>query len=173
MRTGNADFFATLKIRPFRTSPESSMIPRLAVFAVGAAAVAASTVAQMKPDVVIEYRRSAMTMIGWNFSPMSAMVKGKIAFDAKEFAKHAARIQFIAPQVLEGFAKGSDKGAETDAKPEIWTHFDDFQSKLNDLVEQSKSLAEVSATGDEAKMKEQFKKLGGACKACHDKYKAE
>lgn len=149
------------------------MSSRVLVFAVCALAVAAGAVAQMKPDVVIGYRRSVMTMIGWNFGPMSAMVKGKIAFDANEFAKHADRIAFLAPQALEGFARGSDKGAETDAKPEIWTHFDDFQSKLNDLVEQSKALSDVAKTGDEAKMKEQFKKLGGACKACHDKYKKE
>ena len=148
------------------------MLARVAAVAV-LAAVAATAVAQMKPDVVIEYRRSAMTMIGWNFGPMSAMVKGKIAFDAGEFAKHAERIAGLAPQVLEGFAKGSDKGAETDAKPDIWTHFDDFKSKLNDLVEQSKALSEVAKGGDEAKMKEQFKKLGGACKACHDKYKQD
>ncbi len=134
---------------------------------------AATAVAEMKPDVVIGYRRSVMTMVGWNFSPMSAMVKGKIPFDAKEFAKHADRIAFLAPQALEGFAKGSDKGAETDAKAEIWTHFDDFQSKLNDLISESKTLSDVANTGDEAKMKDQFKKLGGACKACHDKYKAE
>lgn len=134
---------------------------------------AATAVAQMKPDAVIEYRRSVMTMVGWNFKPMGDMAKGKTPFDAKEFAKHAARIEFLAPQALEGFAKGSDKGAETDAKPEIWTHFDDFKSKLNDLIEQSRTMSEVAKGGDEAKMKEQYKKLGGACKACHDKYKQD
>ena len=125
----------------------------------------------MKPDEVIEYRRSVMTVVGWNFKPMNAMVKGKIPFDAKEFAMHAERVAVMAPQALEGFAKGSDKGAETDALPEIWTHFEDFQSKLDDLVNESKAMSEVAKTGDEAKMKDQFKKLGGACKACHDKYK--
>jgi cytochrome c556 len=149
------------------------MTTRIAVLALALAATAATALAQMKPDVVIAYRRSAMTMIGWNFGPMSAMVKGKIAFDPKEFAKHAARIEFLAPQVLEGFAKGSDQGAETDAKADIWTHFDDFKSKLDDLVEQSRALSDVAKTGDEAKMKDQFKKLGGACKACHDKYKQD
>ena len=149
------------------------MVPRRALPALALVAIAATAAAQMKPDVVIAYRRSAMTMIGWNFGPLSAMVKGKIAFDAKEFARHADRIAFLAPQVLEGFAKGSEKGAETDAKPGIWTHFDDFQSKLNDLIEQSKALSDVAQSGDEAKMKDQFKKLGGACKACHDKYKQD
>lgn len=149
------------------------MVARVAAFAVLSVALAATAVAQKKPDEVIGYRRSAMTMIGWNFSTMSAMVKGKIAFDAKEFARRAERVASLAPQVLEGFAQGSDKGAETDAKPEIWTHFDDFKSKLGDLGEQSKALSDVAQTGDEAKMKDQFKKLGGACKACHDKYKQD
>src|SRR5512144_1601138 len=149
------------------------MSPRIALLIPLTFGIAATAVAQMKPDVVIGYRRSVMTMIGWNFGPMGSMVKGKIPFDAKEFATHAERVAFLAPQALEGFAKGSDKGAETDAKPEIWTHFDDFKSKLNDLIEQSRTMSEVAKGGDEAKMKEQFKKLGGACKACHDKYKQD
>ena len=133
----------------------------------------ATAMAQRKPDEVIAYRRSVMTLVGWNFGPMSAMNKGKIPFDAKEFASHADRIASLAPQALEGFAKGSDKGAETDAKPEIWQNFDDFKSKLNDLVTESKAMSEVAKSGDEAKSKEQFKKLAGTCKACHDKYKQD
>jgi cytochrome c556 len=149
------------------------MIRRIALVTALTLGLAATAVAQQKPEEVIEYRRAAMTMIGWNFAPMSAMAKGKIPFDAKEFAKHAERIATTAPQVLEGFAKGSDKGAETDAKADIWTHFDDFQSKLTDLVNESKATSEVARGGDEAKVKEQFKKLGGTCKACHDKYKQD
>lgn len=147
------------------------MFGRITIVAALALASAASAVAAMKPEIVIGYRQSAMTMMGWNFAPMGAMVKGRIPFDAKAFAKHADRVAFLAPQVLEGFAKGSDKGAKTAAKADIWTHFDDFQSKVDDLVRQSKMLSEVATTGDEAKMKEQFKKVGEACKSCHDKYK--
>jgi len=149
------------------------MIRRITLSVTLTLGLAATAIAQTKPDQVIEYRRAAMTMVGWNFGPMSAMVKGKIPFDAKEFAKHAERIATTAPQVLEGFAKGSDKGAETDAKAEIWQNFDDFKSKLTDLVNESKTMSEVAKAGDEAKSKEQFKKLGGTCKACHDKYKQD
>jgi len=148
------------------------MIRRITIAAALTLGLAAAAIAQ-KPEEVIEYRRAAMTMVGWNFSPMSAMVKGKIPFDAKEFAKRSERIAALTPQILEGFAKGSDKGAETDAKADIWTHFDDFQAKLNDLVNESKTMSDVAKTGDEAKVKEQFKKLSGTCKACHDKYKQD
>ena len=138
-----------------------------------AAGVGASAAAQPKPEDVIHYRQSAMTLIGWNFGPLAAMVKGKTAWDAKEFSLHADRLESLAPQVLEGFAKGSDKGAQTDAKAGIWTHYADFQTKFNDLVTQTKALSDAAKSGDEAKMKDAFKKTAGACKACHDKYKAD
>jgi cytochrome c556 len=136
-------------------------------------AAAMNAIAQHKPDAVIHYRQSAMTLIGWNFSTLSAMVKGKQTWDAKEFALRAERIAQLAPQIQEGFAKGSDKGAETDAKADIWANPEDFQSKITDLIDASKALADVAKSGDEAKDKEEFKKLAGACKSCHDKYKAD
>lgn len=131
------------------------------------------TIAQHKPENVIHYRQSAMTLIGWNYVPLSAMVKGKLAWDAKEFTLRAEHIAQLAPQIQEGFAKGSDKGAETDAKAEIWANPEDFQGKITDLVNASKALAEVAKGSDEGKTKEEFKKLAGACKNCHDKYKAD
>jgi len=131
------------------------------------------TAAQHKPENVIHYRQSAMTLIGWNYAPLSAMVKGKLAWDAKEFALHAERIAQLAPQIHEGFAKGSDKGAETDATADIWANPEDFQGRITDFVNASKALADVAKSGDEGKMKEEFKKLAGACKGCHDKYKAD
>ncbi|MBS0516251.1 MAG: cytochrome c [Proteobacteria bacterium] len=143
--------------------------------------VAASTLAlsalafahdSAKPEDVIDYRQGLMTVIGWNFGPLGAMVKGKHPFEATEFSKHAGRIANLGDQILEGFAKGSDKG-KTDAKPEIWANWDDFQGKARDLDTQAKLLAEVAKAGDEAKDKEQFKKVAAACKACHDKYKKD
>lgn len=141
--------------------------------AIAAAGLALPAAAQHKPEQVIHYRQSAMTMIGWNFGALAAMVKGKTAWDAQEFALHADRIAGLAPQVLEGFAKGSDKGATTDAKPGIWTNFDDFKSKYDDLLTQSKALSEVAHGSDAAAMKEQFKKTAQACKDCHEKYKSD
>lgn len=144
----------------------------LATFAVGAG-IAAIAVAAVKPETAIAYRQAGYTMLGWNFGPMAQMVRGKAPWDAAEFARRAERVASIAPQLLEGFPEGSDTGATTDAKPEIWKNMDDFKAKMDDLVKQSKLLAEVAKSGDEAKMKEQFKQTAGACKACHEKYRNE
>jgi cytochrome c556 len=112
-------------------------------------------------------------MIGWNFMPMVGMIKDKTPWDQAEFAKHAERISQLAPQLLEGFPEGSDKGAETEAKADIWKNMDDFKSRMSDLVRESKALSDVAKAGDEAKTREQFKKTAGACKSCHDKYRNE
>ncbi|MDR2012208.1 MAG: cytochrome c [Rhodanobacter sp.] len=32
-------------------------------------------------------------------------------------------------------------------------------------------MAALQKTGDQAKIRDQFKKTAGACKACHDKYR--
>lgn len=143
------------------------------LFAALLATTCVDAIAQHKPENVIHYRQSAMTLIGWNFGTLSAIVKGKLAWDAKEFALRAERIASLAPQIQEGFAKGSDKGAETDAKAEIWANPEDFQSKVTDFINASKGFAEIAKNSDEAKAKEEFKKLAGACKSCHDKYKAD
>ena len=135
--------------------------------------VAIAAFGHAKEDPAVDYRMGLMTVVGWNFSPLGAMVKGKIPFDATEFSKRADRIAFLSDQLLEGFPKGSEKGEHTSAKPAIWTNFDDFQSKAKEFNTQAKLLAEVTKSNDEAKDKEQFKKVANACKACHDKYKEE
>jgi cytochrome c556 len=139
---------------------------------VGFASAAIATAA-VKPETAIHYRQSAYTMIGWNFAPLAQMVKGKAPWDAVEFSKRAERIAFLAPQLLEGFPPGSGSGAETEAKPEIWSDAAGFKAKMDDFVTQSQQLAAVAKAGDEAKMKEQFKATAGTCKACHDGYRVD
>jgi len=134
-------------------------------------AVAATAFAHSKEDAAVDYRMGLMTVVGWNFGPLGAMVKGKAPFDANEFARHADRIAFLSDQLLEGFPKGSDKGEHTEAKAAIWANFDDFTDKAKTFNTEAKALAEVAKGKDEAKDKEQFKKVAAACKACHEKYK--
>src|SRR6478609_1246281 len=125
----------------------SSLILALAV-ALGATAIASAAV---KPETAIAYRQAGYTMLGWNFGPMAQMVRGKTPWDAAEFARRAERVALIAPQLLEGFPEGSDTGATTEAKPDIWKNMDDFKLKMDDLVKQSKLLADAAKSGDEAK----------------------
>lgn len=144
----------------------------LAALACGPA-IAAPPPAIEKPEMAIAYRQSVYRMIRWNFAPMGDMVRGKRAWDGAAFAQHASRVAWLAQQLEEGYPVGSDRGAITDAKPEIWANWDDFSSKLGNLKRESQALAATAAKGDRAAMEAGFGKLGGTCKACHDEYKAD
>jgi cytochrome c556 len=139
--------------------------------AVSALALSAAAFAHNMADDAADYRMGLMTVVGWNFGPLGAMVKGKQPFDAADFAKHAARIASVSDQLVEGFPKGSENGKDSAAKADIWANWDDFQSKAKDFDTQAKLLAEIAKANDEAKDKDQFKKVAETCKACHDKYK--
>ena len=143
----------------------------IAVSAIAMAVVTGNATAQAKPEDVIKYRQSVYKVMGWNFAPMAAMVKGEKPFDKEAFTRHAMILSQMSPLAMEGFAAGSDKGAETKAKPEIWTKSADFKEKMDKMVGETKKLAAIASTGSFDDIKKQFGATGGACKACHDDYK--
>jgi cytochrome c556 len=137
--------------------------------------LATIAIAQPRPDAAIRYRQGLMAAMGWNFDLLGAAVRHTGALDAKEFALRADRLAAFGPQIAEGFPKPSaaDKGAVTDAAPEIWSDAAGFQAQVDAYIAESKKLAEAAKSGDEAQMKAQFRKLSDTCRACHDKYKAD
>ena len=134
-----------------------------------------ASAADPKPKDVAEYRQSVYTIIGWNFKPIGAMVKGEIPFDAAAVARHAQYVELMSKAALEGFAKGSGPDAVkgTEAKPEIWTNWDKFESAMNDFQQESAKLAEVAKGGDESAIKAQFGKTAETCKACHKEFRKD
>jgi len=102
---------------------------------------------------------------------MSSMMKGKTPFDQKAFATHARDLAGAANlNLLPGFPEDSESD-ESDALPEIWMEFDDFEKKYQNLSKVTKALSEISATDDKAAVGQALDKVGKACKACHKKFK--
>ncbi len=126
--------------------------------------------AQVKPEDAIKYRKSVYTVIGWNFTPMAAMVKGEKPYDKDAFARHAAIVEQMSKLPLEGFTPGSDKG-DTKTKPEVWSKMDDFKAKMEKMQAETSKLAVLAKTGDLGVIKAQFNATGAACKGCHDDYR--
>ncbi|MBE2293352.1 MAG: cytochrome c [Phycisphaerales bacterium] len=141
----------------------------------GLSVLTAANAAGPKPEDTAEYRQSVFTIIGWNFKPIGAMVKGEVPFDAAAVARHAQYIEMMSKALLEGFSKGSGPDAvkHTEAKPEIWTNWDQFNSKLNNFEQEATKLAEVAKGGDEGAIKAQFGKTAETCKACHKEFRTD
>jgi len=79
----------------------------------------------------------------------------------------------MAPLAHEGFGAGTDKGAPTKAKAEIWTNAADFKAKMDKMVTETGKLGQMARTASLDDLKKQFGATGASCKACHDDYRAK
>lgn len=146
---------------------------RAAILATALVAAPAVLAHSVKDEPMQSYRQSIFALIGMNFGPIAAMVKGDIPWDEDAIAGYSGDLEEIVKlDLIRGFAPGSDKGT-TRAKPEIWDNMDDFESKLGDLRDAAASLDDAVEDGDRKAIANAVKNTGGACKACHDEYKAK
>lgn len=154
---------------------KKSLAMNLTGIMLGASLLTAAYASGPKPEDVVDYRQSVFNIIGWNFKPMAAMVKGEIPFDATAVARHAQYVDLMSKAALESFAKGSgpDEVDDTDAKADIWTNWDKFEVAMKNFQQESAKLAEVAKGGDEAAIKAQFGKTAETCKACHKEFRKD
>jgi cytochrome c556 len=145
-----------------------------AVLSLVLAVLALPATAQNKQaEQAIKYRQAAYTVLGTNFGIAAAMATGKMPYDAKAFQTRVDRTAYMATIVPETFGPGTDAGAPTKAKKEIWSNQAEFQKLMKDMQDKTAALAVAAKTNDLEKIKPAFGAAGQSCKACHDKYKAD
>ncbi|MES9854061.1 MAG: cytochrome c [Candidatus Thiodiazotropha sp. L084R] len=135
------------------------------LFHTGAPAIAGDV------EKAVDYRQGVMNVFSWNMKAMGDMMKGKTSYDQKLFAEHAQELATAAKlNVLKGFPEDSESD-ESDALPDIWMDFEDFEDKYRQMGVAAKALNEAAQSGDKSVMGVALKKAGKGCKACHKKYK--
>jgi len=126
--------------------------------------------ADMAEDA-IKYRQAVFTAFRWHFGAMGAMVRGKVDYDAEQFAHHATQFAALTRMPKEGFIEGSDFG-DTEAKAELWENMDDVSARFDKLMVDADAL--LAATGGSLDdVKGAFGAVGKSCKGCHDNYREE
>jgi cytochrome c556 len=159
-------------------------IPATLLFALALGCTLLVTGCSGKPKVVVDPEiEEAVRVRKQNFSEI-----GTIAKNINDALKAGSKLQgdpTIASSVqqLGSYASdqkfwfkegtGPESGADTAARPEIWTQPEEFAQKSQALVEASAQLATVYASGDDAAFATQWKVVGQACEACHEKFKNE
>nr|AUN37329.1 putative c' cytochrome [uncultured bacterium] len=131
----------------------------------------AAAVAQTKPEDAIKYRKSAMALIGYNFGSIGAMVNDKKPYNKDEAIRNANRVEALSDHPWEFFGPGTDKGAETKAKADVWKDHAKFDAAGKKMQTEAAKLAQVAKTGDVAALKTQFGATAQSCKACHDDFR--
>jgi cytochrome c556 len=126
-----------------------------------------------KPEDAIKYRQSVMTVMATHFGRVAGMAAGRIPFDANVAAANAALATSMSPLAFTAFGPGTDKGAPTRAKAEIWSNAAGFKAKGDEMQAAMTKLNDAAKSGSLDNIKAAAGGVGRACKACHDDFQAE
>jgi len=135
---------------------------------------ATSAMAQFaKPEDAVKYRQSALFVMQQNFGRVAAMAQGKAPFDAKVAAESAAVAEYMSKLPWAAFVPGSDKAGNTKAKAEIWSEQAKFNAAAEKMQGEMSKFSAAAKTGSLDNIKAALGGVGGACKACHDDFRAQ
>jgi cytochrome c556 len=141
---------------------------------VAAAGVAAAELTPEQAERAVETRQSVLHLMAWNISPLGAMARGRMDFDAERVATNADRLLALSRMLSDAFAADTrGTGVETEALDVIWEQADDFAAKVQANMDAAGALVEVAGTGDEDAIKEAIGRLGSSCGSCHDDFRID
>lgn len=143
-------------------------------FAAAAGCLVAPAFAQFaKPEDAIKYRQGAMYVMSQHFGRIGAMVNGRAPYDAKAAADNAELVATMSHLPWAAFGTGTDKGATTRAKPEIWTDQAKFKEAQEKLMGDTAKLVVAAKGGSLDALKPAFTAVAGDCKNCHDSFRKD
>ena len=142
-----------------------------AVVAVALGGLAGVADAQVKPDVLVKQRQSAMTLIGKYWGPIAGMASGKVSpYNADVVSRNATYLENLAQMPWDGFHESS-KGEKSRALPAVWSEKAKFDELAQRLQSETAKLGQVARAKDEAGVKQQYAAVGKVCGACHENFR--
>jgi cytochrome c556 len=139
--------------------------------AIALGGIASSALAQMKPEVLVKQRQSAMTLIAKYWGPIAGMASGKVSpYNADVVSRNATYLENLAQMPWDGFHENT-KGEKSRALPEVWSQKAKFDELAQRLQAETIKLGQVARAKDEAGVKQQFAAVGKVCGACHENFR--
>ncbi len=137
--------------------------------------LAIPSVSGAQAAAVMHERHEGMETIGKNFKTLHRELDAASP-DLATVRSSASAIADLSKKASGWFPAGTgpDVG-KTGAKPDIWLpqNQSDFAAKLRAFQKAAQVFNAAARSGDVNAIKARYADLGGACKACHDKYRAE
>lgn len=126
------------------------------------------------PAEVIKARQAHYKEMGKAMKGIGDELK-KSAPDVAVIQANAATLDRLAPQVPGWFPAGTgpEAGVKTEARAEIWSKPEEFSAAAANFATAARQFNATAQTGDVAAIGAAMKQLGGSCKGCHDKFRAE
>lgn len=117
-------------------------------------------------DPTVKARMDLMSTIGMNTKVLGDMATDRTAFDATAAQAAKAALMAASADIAAKFEpQATDPVSE--AKPEIWTNWDDYVAKANALNAAATAIDASSLDTVKAGMGA----IGGSCRDCHSTYR--
>lgn len=150
-------------------SAKTSIVTIAVVLAMTAGGALAATAAE-----TIAARQAGYKQMGAAFKGLNDELKAGTPDKAKLTA--FAKTMNIQARLVPGwFPKGSgpEAGVKTKAKADIWADPAKFATLSKNLQTETAKLQTAAASGDLDALRAQVRATGGACKSCHEPFRAE
>jgi len=145
-----------------------------AALAVTLGSLAGFAAAQVKPEIMVKQRQSAMTLIGKYWGPIAGMASGKVSpYNADVVSRNATYLENLAQMPWDGFHESTKDEKNTKALPEVWSQKAKFDELAQRLQTETAKLGEVARKKDEAGVKQQYAAVGKVCGGCHESFRAK
>ena len=118
----------------------------------------------------VKARMDGMNAIAENMKTLGQMSKGSTEFDAALARSAAAAIAEHAA-ATPGLFEANETDPKSEARPEIWSNFEDFIAKATELETIATGLS--TSINDPADLNAAMGALGASCKSCHSVYRID
>ena len=123
-----------------------------------------ATVAHAGDVDVAKDRRALMQAMEHEMNEIAKRIATKR--DLAAIGESAIRVRRAGEKMLQLFPAGSETGA-SEAKPNIWERWDQFQAKTRNLVQAAEALEKVGASTDARAISARYVAVRRACGECH------
>ena len=113
-------------------------------------------------------RMEGMSAIADSMKVLGGMAKGAVSFDATA-ANEAAGVIAVEAARIPVLFQVEETDPKSEAKPEIWTNFNDFSDRADSLEEVASELSGSIETAED--LGGAMKALGETCQSCHSTYR--
>ena len=149
----------------------ATLVPVFAAVAVAGIFSAVVSAQTASPDRSIKYRQGIMGAQGWQMGILGAMAKGDRPYNKDEAVRSATYVSQLLQMPWEGYGPGTEQGAPTRVKPEIWKEPAKFKQQGEVAQAESLKLVAAAQTGDVAALRTAVAAMGKACNNCHDDFR--
>ena len=119
---------------------------------------------------IVKERMQLMKSYGRSMKSINAAIRNQSAESNSIIRTEATKMVKTTGKLLNLFPIGSGGGV-SEASPSIWDKPGEFVQMINTFTQAVRELAEASNLNSQALQIKSFRRVGGACKGCHQDFR--